>query len=133
VEEKILDARLKGLSFSQLSESQLRVATDQIMLKGSAICGCPTPLTEGFAKTISDELIVFVSEYGYDNLTLDEIFTALRLNTEGGWRWPSGDVVERIEFSGTCFNVTYVSKILYIYMVMRNSLDAKFKNKISGY
>lgn len=133
VEQKILKARCRGLSFSQLDEGQLRVATDQIMLKGSAISGCPTPLTEGFAKTISDELIIFINEYGYDNLTLDEILTAFRLNTEATWRWPSGDMIERVEFSGTCFNVNFVSKIIYIYMALRNSLDAKFKNKISGY
>jgi hypothetical protein len=133
VEEKILDARLVGVSFSQLNSDQLRSATDQIMLKGAAISGCPTPLTEGFAEIIANELIIFINDYGYSNLTLKEILTAMRLNAAGGWKWPGGDVIERIEFSGACFNVTFISKVLYPYLVLRTTMDRKFQNKLDGH
>lgn len=103
------------------------------MLKGAAISGCPTPLTEGFAQIIANELIVFINEYGYGNLTLQEVLTAMRLNAAGHWKWPSGDTVERIEFSGTCFNVTFISKVLYPYFAIRSNMDRKFQNKLDGH
>jgi hypothetical protein len=117
----------------QLNEDQLRLSTDQIMLKGAAISGCPTPLTEGFAEIIATQLVVFIKEYGYGNLTLQEILTAMMLNAAGNWKWPGGDVIERIEFSGTCFNVTFISKVLYPYMSIRSTMDSKFKNKLDGH
>jgi hypothetical protein len=134
MEVKILQARLDGLSFCQIEGNDLRVATDQIMFKGAAISGCPLPNTEGFAEVIADELISFINEHGYAELTLSEILLAMRLNAEGGNRHPgTGNYMETVAFTGNCFNIMYVSKILSNYILFRNHLDRKFENKINGY
>lgn len=124
---------MKGDSFESLSEEDVRHATDKIMIRGAAICGCSLPVTEGFAETISNELAIFINEFGYGGMTLSEIFLALHMNASGNLRYPSGDTIERVEFTGHCFNVTFIAKVLNIYKFLRNSLDRKFENQIDGY
>lgn len=133
-EVKIIQARLDGFSFCQLEGNDLRVAVDQIMLRGAAISGCPLPGTEGFAEVIAKELISFINDCGYGELTLSEIILAMRLNAAGGNRHPgTGDYMDSVSFSGNCLNVFYVSKILSNYFLLRNNLDRKFENKVNGY
>lgn len=132
-EAKIIRSRLKGNPFYELSDAEIRLATDKIMIRGAAICGCALPITEGFAQIISNELYVFINEFGYCSLTLSEVILALHLNAMGGLRYADGSSVERIEFTGICFNVVYIAKILQIYALLRNGLDRKFINQIDGY
>jgi hypothetical protein len=113
--------------------NDLRVATDKIILSGAAISGCPLPQTEGFAEIISNEIIEFVNEYGYGELTLEEILAALRLNAKGGFRFPTGIEAEHVPFTGNCFNVVYLSKVLSNYKAFRDILDRKLENFIDGY
>jgi hypothetical protein len=133
VELRIIESRLNGLSFCQLEGNNLRVATDQILLSGAAISGCPLPHTEGFAEILSNEIIEFVNEYGYGELTLEEILTALRLNARGGLKLPTGIEVEHVPFSGNCFNVVYLSKVLSNYKTFRDILERRLQNFIDGY
>lgn len=102
------------------------------MLRGAAICGCSLPQTEFFAGYIAEELILFIKN-GYEEYTLDEVLLAIRVNSKGGARAPSGLEVEQIPFTGVCFNVNYVSKVLSNYKLLRDYLDRKFENKIDGY
>lgn len=122
-----------GLSFCQLEPNDVRVATDKILLKGAAICGCKLPQTEGFAEVISDEITIFILEHGYSQLTEEEIFLSLRINARGELKFPSGVEVEQVQFSGNSMNIDYLSKVLSNYMKLRNILDRKFQNHIDGY
>lgn len=133
VERHIVKARLIGRSFCELSEDALSYAIDEIMIAGAAISGCALPQTEFFAKKIGEHLTVFINEYGYGELTVAEILTAMRLNSRGGLKFPTGLEAEQINFSGNCFNVDYLSKILHNYFSLRNILDGRFKNMIEGY
>lgn len=133
VEERIIKARLSGKSFCELNETELDHTLDEIMVGGAAISGCALPGTEYFAKKIGEHVSVFISDYGYGELTLAEILTAFRLNSKGGLRFPSGTNIEQVEFSGNCFNVDYLAKILFNYMSLRNILDRRFQNMIDGY
>ncbi len=74
----------------------------------------------------------YLNEFGYGELTLQEIILAFRLNTHGGLRYPSGLEVERVPFSGVCFNVDFLAKVLANYMAFRNLLDRKFENFLDG-
>lgn len=116
-----------------MDESELRTSIDQIMLRGAAMCGCPLPQTEFFAEFISSELTYFMVEMGYAVLTLKEVLLALRLNATGLEKYPSGELVERVEFSGNCFNVTFIAKVLAGYIQLRFCLDRKLQNHIDGY
>ncbi len=133
MDEMILDARLSGLSMCELDEKNLRVAVDQIMLRGAAISGCPLPNTDFFAGFIASELTIFINNFGYGELTVEEILLSIRLNAKGIYKHPSGEEVERIEFYGHCFNVNFMAKVLDNYMIFRNYFEKKLKNHIDGY
>jgi hypothetical protein len=132
-EKKIIKARGSGLSFCQLSNSEQRVAIDDITFKGASICGCGLPQTELFAKHLAEEIQVHLLEFGYAEYTLEEIILALRINSKGRIRNPAGEDLEQVIFFGSFINVTYLSKILQNYSVLRNNLDRKFENHIDGY
>ena len=121
---KIIKARISGPSFVDLSDDDKTIGVDQIMLRVASICGCALPNTEFFAKFIAEEISIFISEFGYQELTLEEIFLAFRLNAKEK---------DRIMFTGNCVNVDYISKVLDRYMEFRKTLESKLKNKIDGY
>lgn len=133
IENQIIECRLAGLSFCQLDQKAIRVITDKIILNAAAITGCPTPETEFFAEILSEQISIYLEQFGFGELTYEEIILAFRLNTKGGLRHPSGLEIERIEFFGSCFNVDYLSRVLSNYMTLRNYLDRKFENFIDGY
>lgn len=116
-----------------MTNEKIRCSIDQIMFRGAAIAGCPLPQTEYFANYIADELIIFIKEFGYGILTESEVLLALRLNSKGGLRYPSGIEIEQVQFVGSCFNVDFVSKVLYNYRTIRNQLDRRFENQLDGY
>lgn len=116
-----------------MAKDKLRHSIDQVMFRGAAISGCPLPQTEYFAAYIAEELEIFIKEFGYGILTYKEILLALRLNSKGGLKTPSGLEIDQIAFSGACFNVDYISKILSNYRAIRNFLDRKFENQLDGY
>lgn len=116
-----------------MTKDDLRYSIDQIMLRGAAISGCALPATEFFAGFIADELTIFINEFGFREYTLNEILLALRLNSQGGAKTPSGLPIDQVVFSGVCFNVDYISKVLENYKSVRNYLDRKIENQIDGY
>ncbi len=131
-DRRIIEARILGVCLNELSDKDLRSAIDQIMLRGAAISGCPLPTTEFFAEIIAEELIVFIQDFGYAHLTLEEVLLALRLNANGGVKY-SAFQIEPIFFSGHCFNVDYVSKVLSNYITLRSYFERKIQNHIDGY
>lgn len=133
IEKKIIQYRLSGMSFCQLSGDRLKCELDRLILKSAAITGCPLPETELFADTVTSEIIIFMNEFGYETFTCDEILLALRLNSKGGLKWPSGMEIDRISFSGNCFNIDFLAKILSNYASLRNNLERKIQNSIDGY
>lgn len=133
IEKKIVKSRLSGLSFCQLPESELRFTADQIILNAAAISGCPTPETDFFADILTNQINEYISEFGFDDLTVKEIILAFQLNTKGGLRSPSGLEIDKVNFSGHCFNIDFMSGVLSNYMVLRNHLNRKLENFIDGY
>jgi hypothetical protein len=126
-EKKICKARQVGYSFCQLDDDDRRVAVDQIMIRAAAICGCVLPTTEFFATFIAEEISIFILEFGYEELTLEEILLSFRLNAKD-----NADI-DYVSFVGNCINVDYVAKVLGRYNIQRKLLDRKFQNKIDGY
>lgn len=128
----IVESRMKGVSFID-DLGREKINADQIMLRCASFSGCPLPNTEFFADIISEELVIFISTCGYGGLTQAEILLAIRINYNSALRFPKGLEVERVEFFGNCFNVSYVAKLLANYMQIRNMLDRKFQNYLDGY
>ncbi len=131
-QKKVVEARSTGLAFSELSDKQSRHAVDQIMFHGAAISGCPLPATDFFADIIGQELIIFINDFGYGNLTLEEIFLALRINAKGtSMSFPELNL-EQVSFYGHCFNVDYIAKVLSNYGRIRTYFDRQVQNYIDG-
>lgn len=130
-ERKIIDSRLKGISFSNLELVDTLV--DEMILRLVSICGCNLPNTDIFARFIADEISKFILEFGYSEYTMDEILLAFRLNARGGNKHPNGEEIERVPFFGNCLNVDYVARVLENYRTIRNLLDRKLQNKLDGY
>lgn len=128
----VIEARLNGVSFCQIEENKIRWHIDQIMLRGAAVSGCVVPNTEFFAEIIAEELSDFILNFGYSDLTYEELLLALRINAKGGYKYPTGIELEVIPFYGHCFNIDYYSKVLSNYMAIRNLLDRKLQNIIDG-
>lgn len=133
LENKIISARLDGVSFNQIASDKLRWYVDQIMLRGAAISGCVVPGTEFFAEIISEEITEFILGFGYGELTYAEILLAMRFNSKGGFKFPTGVELESVSFFGHCFNVDYFSKVLLNYYSIRKLLDRKLQNFIDGH
>jgi len=129
----VLNARLTGVSFCQIDDFKKSWHIDQIMLKAAAIAGCSLPNTDFFANVIAEELTHFILNLNKGELTYEEILLSLRLNSTGGYRFPSGLEMEQITFFGNCFNIDYFSKVAANYMLVRNQLDRKLQNFIDGY
>lgn len=132
-ETQIIEARCSGLSFCELDDLGARVVIDQIMFRGAAISGCSLPMTETFAKFIADEISSFILDFGYGELTQDELILAMRINAFGKIKNPAGEDLEQVQFAGSSINVFYLGKVFYNYKVLRNNLDAKIKNLLDGH
>lgn len=133
IEKIIIDARLQGASIYEMEEKEWRIAADQIILKCSVITGCELPFTDFFAAQLSETIIEYINEMGYGDLSLKEIILAMKLNLPNRHKLPGGIELQEINFSGRCVNITFISKILWNYMVIRNHIDRRFQNMIDGY
>lgn len=133
LEELIFESREDGLSFCQLDETGKKHAIDQIILRGSAVCGCPVPETEYFAGIIGEEVSTFIEKFGYGNLNLAEILLAIRMNAKTDIRFPSGNERDIAVFSGGFLNIIFLGKVLTNYLIFRNLLDSRIKNAIDGF
>jgi hypothetical protein len=129
----VIDARVSGKTFCQMTDEELTIATNQIILRCSAEVGCDLPFTETFSNILSEQIILFIKNCEYENYTLREILLSSQINMM--YPLPSYLAVEIFEvtFSGRCINVSFISKILNNYKTIRNQLDRKLQNSIDGY
>ena len=116
-----------------MAEDELAWSSDQVIMRGSALYGCKIPDSGFLGNFITEEIITFVNEFGYSELTLAEILLAMRLNAKGEMRWEGGSDIEQIQFTGDHFNINFLATILSIYLRLRTILDRKIQNKIDGY
>lgn len=127
-ELQIITARCNGVSFGLIDYETAKTDIDKILLSGAAITGAPLPTTEFFADIISTEVYNFIKEFGYSDYTLYEVLLAMRLNAKCDIRLPNGTVWEMVTFFGNCFNVNFLSKVLYNYSLLRMGLNRKLEN-----
>lgn len=132
VEKIIVELRCNGKSIFDLTEEDKKIFASEVIVTGASIAGCAMPNTEFFLDRLVKEVITFLIQFGYKELTEDEIFFAIRLNSNTQLKLPAGIEVEKISFFGSVFNVDYLSMVLSNYMTIRNLLDSKVRNKLRG-
>ena len=130
-ENKIISARLDGVSLNQLPETELKLDIDLLIFKICAISGADIPKTDFFADILSTEISKFLIGYGFSELTAEEILCAFRFNAFGIC-YPSGDSIDKVFFKGV-LSVNLLATVINNYKCLRDSLDRKFKNEIEGY
>lgn len=125
-EAKMVDARLNGYSISQIEKDNLKSDIDLLVFRLSSISGSELPTNDEFASILADELLIYLLDFGYGDLTIEEIVLSFRFNSKAEL------VAERILPKGF-LNVMYVARVLENYLLLRNMLDRKLQNHIDGY
>lgn len=92
---------------------------DELVYSASAITGFPLPTNKTIEKLI-EELLKFLSDETYGDLTINEILLSFRLINYDRLRYPSGLEVEYPNLQGSHISVHYVARILNIYLSIRN-------------
>ncbi len=121
------------MSISQIEVADLTEILGDVLINISVITGHKAPANELYLELLIEELKVYLYEYGFDNLTIQEIILAFRLNCKCNFRYPSGDYAEPVSIFGEYISVDYVSRVLHTYLTFRNILDSNLKNIIDGY
>ncbi len=117
-EDRILDARKVGYAMLDMSEKESATAATGIIFKVSVICGCQLPTNDHHINALESEFLIFLNEFGYGNLTVEEILLAFRMNSTFKLR-------DKIEIYGAIFNIDYAAKVLRLYIEERYRLDRK--------
>lgn len=117
-----MDARRIGIALADMKDEEVQVAATGIIFKVSVICGCQLPTHDAHINALETEFLIFLNEFGYFNLTVEEILLAFRLNS-------AFKLSERIEVYGAIFNVDYAGKVLRLYLRERQTLDYKLSEK----
>lgn len=132
VKKMILEARRMGESFWEVEEDMVRNFTDRVIILTSGLTGTEIPGSELVATAVSDEIVRLLEDFGYSELTLEEIILAVRLNYMPGLKNPVGTDFEKAE-AGKRMNVAFLYRVLYNYKVYRDFMEREFENKIKGY
>lgn len=118
--KRMLEARFIGYAFVDMTEKELGICTTGLILKISVICGCQLPTGDAHINILESEFIKFLSNAGYETMTMEEVLTAFRFNAEY-------KLLNKVETYGAVFNIDYAGKVLHQYCQMRLQLDSKFK------
>lgn len=116
IEKKIFDSRQVGKAVYDLSDEELDVSVTGIIFKIAVICGCSLPDQEAHIAALENEFIIFLKDYGYGELTTEEILSAFRMNANGMFN-------KKIETFGKVFNIDFAGSVIRQYYEKRSGLD----------
>lgn len=131
VKKLIIRARGRGLSFFEVAPEYIRSFTDSVIISIAAITGAELPESELLANSLSKEVEVLLNDFGYSDLTLEEVLLAVRLNYSSSFKNPYGTDFE-IGVAGNRVNVAFLSVVLNNYKTYRDFMDIEFENKIKS-
>ena len=128
----IMTSRHNGVSFWEIPERKHPFVTDEIILATSSITGAALPESELLAKYLSDEIIRHISDYEYEEYTVDEIITAVRINMRPIIKNPAGEDFKAVKIPERV-SVGFLAGVLSNYKILRDGIDRMITNKINGY
>lgn len=131
VKKLIIRARGRGLSFFEVAPEYIRSFTDSVIISIAAITGAELPESDLLANSLSKEVEVLLNDFGYSDLTLEEVLLAVRLNYSSSFKNPYGTDFE-IGVAGNRVNVAFLSVVLNNYKTYRDFMDIEFENKIKS-
>lgn len=134
LEQKIVKQRIQQTdSISELSSDATKTALFKTVVAIAHVSGGALPKSEAFLDMFIDELYTFLVEYGYGHFAITELILAFRININTTLRQPSGMTLPKVELKTNQLSIEYISDVLSIYSIFRNSIDRKLENLIDGY
>lgn len=128
-QKMIMKSRFIGKSFWEIPEDLRRHTTDEIIIAASAITGAGLPETELLGKYLSEEIVELITNYGYEDLTVEEIISAIRINVTNMIKNPNGEDLPVVELPHrVCTN--FLGGVLRNYKILRNGLDRLIEIKL---
>lgn len=128
-DKSIISARLKGDAICDIDKTQLKLLSDVSIFKIAAIVGFSLPTSDKFADVLNEELLILLNEFGYSQITFDELILAFRINAQGNYKTNGGDIISTVNPYSTFFSINYAASILNNYMRIRKSLEYKIAEK----
>lgn len=114
----------------EIDKKQYSVLADVAIFKIAAIVGLSLPTSDKFADVLNEELLILLTEFGYSDLTFDELVLAFRVNYQY-YRTPHGDTINPIVPYSTFFSINYASAVLNNYKRIRSIVDMKITEQAS--
>lgn len=114
---RIINARKTGVSLCDQTKEQFEFSLTGIIFNISVICGCQLPSNDVHANALEKEFAKFITDYGYEGLTTEEVLTAFRMNA-------NFLLGEKVETYGKIFNVDFAAQVLRLYREKRGRVDA---------
>ena len=99
---------------------------EQLTYSVSSITGFQLPTGKILEKLI-EELLKFLSDAPYNELALNELLLAFRFTTNDKLKYPSGLDIEFPTIQGSHISVYYFSRVLSIYLKLRNHILQELK------
>jgi hypothetical protein len=129
IELAILKARMRSEPIQVVDKKKYSVLADVAIFKIAAIVGLSLPTSEKFADVLNEELLILLTEFGYNDLTFDELVLAFRVNSQY-YRTPQGDTINPIIPYSSFFSINYASAVLNNYKRIRSIVDMKVIEQI---
>lgn len=132
IEKMIYDAILNSvevLSKDNSAESVLAYLISDI----AAITGYLVNQEQSAVISLIKQLKTHLQDFGFSELTYDEILLAFRINSLGNIKYPSGFEKETIYSHSSYLSVMYISKILLMYLDFKKLFFRNLENSINGY
>lgn len=104
----------------------------KLIARSSSIIGFKMIPEEDYLKDLAECIIEFIFEFNYIQLSWDEIYLALKINS-----LMNKKELEKAEFTfipvtTSHFNVSYLSDCLQSYLLVRKIVQKKVENMING-
>lgn len=131
IELAIVNARMCSNPISEVDKKQYSLLADVAIFKIAAIVGLSLPTSEKFADVLNEELLILLTEFGYTDLTFDELVLAFRVNYQY-YKTPFGETLNPITPYSTFFSINYASAVLNNYKRIRSIVDMKITEQLSG-
>lgn len=128
-DRRIIEARLSGNSICDTDKKELSLLADVAIFKISSIVGFTLSTSEKFADILNEEFLLMLNEYGFSELTFDEVVTAFRINAQGNYKTNGGDTIETVVPYSTFFSINYAAKVLNNYLRIRKCMEYKLVEK----
>ncbi len=125
----IIKSRMIGEAVCDINKSELSILSDVCIFKISAISGFSLPSSEKYADILNEEFLIMLNEYGFSELTFEEIISAFRINAQGNYRTNGGDTIGTVIPYSTFFSINYAAAVLNNYVRIRKCGEYKIVEK----